>query len=273
MPELPEVQTVLEGLVRKVGTRKLIKIESYYPTTVICDPESSRKFIPGAISNAFRRGKYMIVMLDSGTTLIIHLRMTGKLVYDAKAIPPTKHERARIYLEDGAVIHFIDPRTFGKIIICNLDNFTDYLPELGLEPLNPEFTIKHLKEKLQRRTLPIKQALLDQKVIAGLGNIYVCEILFRAKLHPLQSVNSLSDKDYRNIIRYTRQVLSEAILKGGTSISDFRRIDDQTGEFQEFLRVYQKASCPQGHPLARVKIGGRGTFYCPQCQKMRSQDK
>ena len=267
MPELPEVQTVLDGFVRQLGTRKIKKVESYYPGTVIIDPLLPEKISFGAISNAFRRGKYMIVILESGTTLIIHLRMTGKLVYSAKAIAVDKHERARIFLEDGAVVHFIDPRTFGKIIICDIVSFTDYLPELGFEPFSPDFNTKNLKQTLMRRTLPIKQALLDQKVIAGLGNIYVCEILYRAKIHPLRSVNTLSDAEYKRIITHTRQVLAEAILKGGTSISDFRRIDDKTGEFQNFLRVYQKCQCPKGHYVERIVIGGRGTFFCPLCQK------
>lgn len=266
MPELPEVQTVLDGFVRQVGTRKIKNIESYYPGTVIIDPLLPKKIDFGGIHNAFRRGKYIIVILESGTTLIIHLRMTGKLVYSPQVIPVDKHERARILLEDGAVLHFIDPRTFGKITICDIVDFTNYLPELGFEPLSPEFTAKNLKQTLANRKLPIKQALLDQKVIAGLGNIYVCEILYRAKIHPLRGVNTLTDAEYKKIITHTRQVLSEAILKGGTSISDFRRIDDKTGEFQKFLRVYQKCQCPKGHAVERIVIGGRGTFFCPRCQ-------
>ncbi|MEN6445500.1 MAG: zinc finger domain-containing protein, partial [Candidatus Cloacimonas sp.] len=161
-------------------------------------------------------------------------------------------------------------RTFGKIIICRQCNIDRYLPTLGLEPFSDDFTTQNLKEKMQGKKAPIKTVLLDQSIIAGLGNIYVCEILYRARINPLLPAGKLKQKDIVEIIQQTKQVLSEAILQGGTSISDYRKIDDKTGSFQNFLRVYKKKCCPLSHAIKRIKQSGRSTYYCPICQKNKS---
>ena len=267
MPELPEVQTVLDGFVSTLKHRKISNVECYYPGTVIHSQMWQEAAFPASLGNAFRVGKYMIIKLDNGYCIIIHLRMTGKLVYAEHPKDPHRHERARICLEDGTAFHFIDPRTFGKIVLCSVTELPEYLPKLGLEPFSKDFTARRLSALLQRRGIPIKNALLDQSVIAGLGNIYVCELLFRARIHPHKPANTLSSQELTRIVRHTRELLSEAIVKGGTSISDFRRIDDKTGEFQNFLRVYQKSECPLGHSIKRIKTGGRSTYFCPVCQK------
>lgn len=207
-------------------------------------------------------------MLERDNALIIHLRMTGKLIYDNFCGEPLKYERARIILENNEVLHFIDIRTFGKIVICSQKNIEHCLPPLGLEPLSDDFTAKALKEKMHGKKTPVKIALMDlQKIIAGLGNIYVCEILYRAGINPEKPANKITRKNIVEIIQQTKEVLTEAIDKGGTSISDYRRIDDKPGSFQNFLQVYQKQFCPLGHKVLRLKQGGRSTFYCPICQK------
>lgn len=296
MPELPEVQTVLSGLEKALQGISLTSLECFYPGTVITDPSLDFDPFPARPLAFVRRGKYMLLHLDSQASLIIHLRMTGKLVLDqveaagrscilqlakrpedastlgkaefahASAIP-LKHERARINLEMGQLLHFIDIRTFGKIILCKTDNVSHYLPELGLEPLSKEFGLKSLDDKLKPKKAPIKTALLDQRVVAGLGNIYVCELLYRAEINPLTPANELKQAQLKRIAAETVAVLSEAIALGGTSISDFRRIDDKTGEFQNYLKVYQKTLCPKGHEVMRIVQAGRSTFYCPVCQK------
>jgi len=267
MPELPEVQTVLNGFTTRTGQRKIIAITGFYPGTLITSSGWKDSALPAAIARSERRGKYMLIHLESGYCLIIHLRMTGKLVYAEQTTEELKHERARIILEDGAIFHFIDPRTFGKIVRCAAGELPNYLPQLGLEPFDQSLTPEHLAPLLARRKMPIKNVLLDQKVIAGLGNIYVCEVLYRAGIDPERPASEISIPELAKIIHHTREVLAEAIAKGGTSISDFRRIDDKTGEFQEFLRVYQQKQCPCGHEVQREKSAGRSTYFCPVCQK------
>jgi formamidopyrimidine-DNA glycosylase len=142
-----------------------------------------------------------------------------------------------------------------------------YLPPLGPEPLDRSFTYHCLQKAFKKKSAPVKNVLLDQSVVAGLGNIYVCEILYRAKINPETSVNTLKDPQLKQIVKHTKEVLTEAIAQNGTSVSDFRQVDDKTGQFQNFLQVYQKDSCPQGHEIKRIKQAGRSTFYCPVCQK------
>ncbi|GAB1467863.1 bifunctional DNA-formamidopyrimidine glycosylase/DNA-(apurinic or apyrimidinic site) lyase [Candidatus Cloacimonadota bacterium] len=267
MPELPEVQTVLNGFVSAIEAKDIVSLECYYPGTVRTDPSVEDNVFPAKLLNAVRRGKYMIINLSNEHSLIIHLRMTGKLVFSSLADEPLLHERARFTLGNGEVVHFIDPRTFGKIILCPTDNLHHYMPLLGMEPLDSGFTPAALSAALKGKKAPIKTALLDQRIIAGLGNIYVCEILYRAGILPSVPAGKVNAKDIAKIVHETIIVLSEAIQMGGTSISDFRRIDDKSGEFQHFLRVYQKANCPKGHKIERVAMAGRGTFFCPICQK------
>ena len=345
MPELPEVQTVLSGLEKALQGKTILSLECFYQGTVITDPSLDFDPFPARPVSFIRRGKYMLIHLDSGTSLIIHLRMTGKLVIDspnsgrelpqptsflrkqephqplgdsclrrnegnntpAEGLPTEglpnsdlaeaaklpdiaksrsldkqkdcqsalvstdsvslKHERARFILNQGCLLHFIDIRTFGKIVLCRTENVPNYLPELGLEPLSKDFTPKILGEKLKGKKAPVKTTLLDQGIVTGLGNIYVCELLFRAGISPLLPANELKPKQIKQIVSETVEVLREAIAMGGTSISDFRRIDDKTGEFQNFLQVYQKQQCPKGHEVKRIVQAGRATFYCPVCQK------
>lgn len=267
VPELPEVQTVLEGLVSVLHDRGILGLESYYPGTLIRDPQLLEDPFPARMLTALRRGKYMILKLEHDASLIIHLRMTGKLVYEPDAQDIHKHERARILLEGGDAIRFIDPRTFGKITLLKSENLSSFLPKLGPEPLSDDFSPSYLYTNIHHRQAPIKNLLLNQALIAGLGNIYVCELLFRSGIKPDAAGSRISRKQCASIVKHTRDVLNEALAVGGTSISDYRRIDDKTGEFQNFLQVYQKALCPLGHELANIRLAGRSSFYCPICQK------
>ncbi|HNX36841.1 MAG TPA: bifunctional DNA-formamidopyrimidine glycosylase/DNA-(apurinic or apyrimidinic site) lyase [Candidatus Cloacimonadota bacterium] len=267
MPELPEVQTVLDGFAKVVEGHTITALECYYPGTVIMDENVTGDVFPARVIHNRRRGKYMILSLDSGYEMIVHLRMTGKLVYDPEPEEPGKHERARLLLDDRSVVHFIDIRTFGKITLALPEDLQSYLPELGPEPLERDFSAEYLERALKNKAQPVKTALLDQRIVAGLGNIYVCEILYRCKIDPSKPAGKLGGKALKSIVRNTREVLGEALSANGTSISDFRSIDDKTGGFQEFLRVYQKSNCPLGHSIANVKLGGRSSFYCPVCQK------
>lgn len=267
MPELPEVQTVLDGVAKVLKGARINGLECFYPGTVIYDPEAQQPVFPATLTGHERRGKYMILRLSGGNSLIIHLRMTGKLVSQANGADTQTHERACILLSGQAKLSFIDIRTFGKIIVCRSKNIAKFMPELGIEPLSAEFTPSLLRGLLKGRKAPIKNALLDQSLIAGLGNIYACEILYRARVRPDAPSGSLSLAKLTRIVAQTKEVLTAAIANNGTSISDYRRVDDKTGQFQNFLQVYQKTTCPRGHAVQKIRQGGRGTFYCPVCQK------
>ncbi len=267
MPELPEVQSIINDLEKVLKGKIMQSVDCYYPGTVIADEPLKANPFPARVWDIKRRGKYIIITLEKDNALIIHLRMTGKLIYDNFCREPLKYERARIILEEGKVLHFMDIRTFGKIVICEQKNIHNYLPPLGLEPFSDNFTANALKEKLKGKKAPVKIVLMDQRIIAGLGNIYVCEILYRAGINPTKPAHKIKQKKIVEIIQRTREVLTEAINKGGTSISDYRRIDDKPGSFQNFLQVYKKQLCPLGHNILRLKQGGRSTFYCPICQK------
>lgn len=267
MPELPEVQTVLDGVVKELRGRQIHDIQCFLPGTVIRDPEIVQEPFPAKLTGHERRGKYMILHLERGNSLIIHLRMTGKLVSDAAMQSQSKHERACILLSGGRKMHFVDIRTFGKIILCRTSNIPRFMAPLGLEPLSDEFNAEYLKEFLAGRKTPIKSLLMDQSKVAGLGNIYACEILYRSRIHPETPANKLSLPRLKKMVVQTKQVLKEAISKNGTSISDFRRVDEKTGEFQNFLQVYQQEKCPRGHDVKKIRQSGRGTYFCPICQK------
>ena len=267
MPELPEVQTVLDGVTGVLEGKILSGLECYYPGTVIIDPLLDHDPFPARLAKAERRGKYMILHLDSSACIIIHLRMTGKLVYEPQPDEPHKHERARILLTSDDALRFIDIRTFGKITLLDSCNLAKYLPALGPEPLSKDYNPAYLKQAFKNRKAPVKNLLLDQRLVAGLGNIYVCELLFRSGIRPDRPGSSISAKELREIVKHTKEVLLEALAVGGTSISDYRQIDDKTGEFQHFLKVYQKRECPLGHALENLKLAGRSSFFCPECQK------
>ncbi len=267
MPELPEVETVLNGVAKELKGKEIRGLDCFYPGTVVRDPELPDQIFPAKFLTHRRRGKYMILELEGGISVIVHLRMTGKLVTDRAMTGESAHERACFLLSGREKLHFIDIRTFGKIVLCRTENLGKFMPALGLEPLSEEFDGLYLREILRGRKTPIKNALLDQKLIAGLGNIYACEILYRAKIDPRAPSGQLTLPKLRKLAAETKSVLKEAISMNGTSISDFRRVDDKTGQFQNFLRVYQKNLCPKGHKIAKLKQGGRGTFYCHVCQK------
>jgi formamidopyrimidine-DNA glycosylase len=245
----------------------ICNLESLYKGTVIYDKDIIQPVFPNIVDEFERRGKYIILHLEGGNALIIHLRMTGKLIYTEEYQEEAKHVRALLSLAGCARVVFNDIRTFGKIIVTPENKIIDYLPKLGPEPLTREFTHHCIKDAFQKRKAPVKNVMLDQSVIAGLGNIYVCEILYRAGIAPETPADQINVAQLKSIVKHTKEVLTAAIENNGTSVSDFRQIDDKTGEFQKFLKVYQKTTCPLGHPIKRIKQAGRSTFYCPVCQK------
>ncbi len=276
MPELPEVQTVVDGLISLVIKKEIINLEEYRVGTIqnFIEPKVSSEKINetelrfGLILKVERRGKYILIYTSNDLLLVIHLRMTGKLIYEStNQIKLGKHVRASINFKDNSRLIFDDVRTFGKIQIFHKNSKIPSLVKLGQEPLSEKFNVQYLTKLLNGKSAPIKNVLLDQGVVAGIGNIYVAEILYRAKVLPQKSANQLEEREIHEIVKHTKQVLKEALLHNGTTISDYRNIDDKTGDFQNFLRVYGKKICPNGHIVERMKQAGRTTFYCAICQK------
>lgn len=263
MPELPEVQTIINGLNQKVLGKEIQEIVELRPRTVEWQfPVSSL----GKINSVSRRGKYIIIQTSSKYKLVIHLRMTGKLIFEKDLNKTSNHTRAEIIFKNKTKLIFDDVRTFGKIQIINSNEKIKALQKLGVEPLSDDFNTEYLKNELKNRKAPIKNVLLDQEVIAGLGNIYVAEILFRAKVHPAIPANKIKTTDLKRIVSETKSVLQEAIKHNGTTISDYRSVEDKTGEFQNFLRVYGKETCECGAMIQKIKQAGRSTYFCMECQ-------
>ncbi len=217
-----------------------------------------------------RRGKFLIVRLDSGRALLVHLRMTGTLLHDPV---DATHVRALVALDDGTTLAYRDVRRFGTWLLLEPGELEPYLAtRLGEEPLVAAFTAKGLGERLQGRRAPLKAALLDQRTLAGLGNIYVDEALWYARLHPVREAGSLDAGELRRLHRGIRKALELGLARQGSTLSDYRLPDGSSGSMQKEFRVYGRGGEPCdrcGTPIAKLaRVGGRGTWFCPRCQTL-----
>jgi len=263
MPELPEVQTIVNGLEFYIIKKQIDQIDEYREGTIVTHCHSKEY---GEVRKIERQGKYIIIKTLEAFKIIIHLGMTGKLIYAPCVEGMSDHCRAEIVFTDGSRIFFDDVRTFGKIHIFKIDDKFTAFEKMGVEPLSDCLNPSYLSEKLKNRKAPIKNLLMNQHVIAGLGNIYAMEILHRCRIDPRKISRALTKKQIVEIVKQTKIVLKQAIENNGTSVSDYRRVEDKKGEFQNFLRVYQKKHCNCGTAIKRIKMAGRSTYYCPLCQ-------
>jgi formamidopyrimidine-DNA glycosylase len=276
MPELPEVETVRRSLDGRIKGSRIsgVRVGAFEGVLNGDDPITFATRLRGrTIVGTNRRGKYIILDLDDGTCVIIHLRMTGNLVLALRSDPPLRFEHLAIELDDGAELRFSDQRKFGRVIHLLGDSGSLLDAKVGPEPLESVFTAENLTKGLARRTAPIKSALLNQKLVAGIGNIYADEALFRARIHPLRPANTLSTAEVRALHRAIRQVLREGIENRGTSISHFRDGNGDEGANQTNLQVYGRGRagfpCLRcGQPLTFLVISGRSSHFCPRCQTM-----
>ena len=269
MPELPEVETVKNSLKNYVLNRKILKVDVLYKG--IINYPSVKEFIEKitnqTILDVKRRGKYLVFVLED-YNLISHLKMEGKyFIKDKYEI--TKHDHVIFTLDNNKYLIYNDTRKFGKMYLINkeYDNNSP-LNILGLEPWDKELTISYLKDKLNRN-IAIKRLLLDQTIIVGIGNIYADEILFLSKINPLRKGYTLTNLELENIIKYTKEVLERAISQGGTTIRTYSSVNGIHGLFQQELLVHGKTSnCPNcQEQILKIRVGGRGTYYCNNCQK------
>ena len=271
MPELPEVETLRSQLAPVIEGRVLERFE-------VLDPRWCWPLDPGALADAVtgrrivelgRRGKYLMLELDGDVWLLMHLRMTGTILYDPPADEP--YTRVAFSLDDGHELRFCDPRRFGTgELILGRDARDAFLSErLGIEPLDGELTGERLRALSRGRRAPIKAFLLDQRMIAGVGNIYANEALFRARVHPLRPAGSLTRAQYEALATAVVGALRAGLAAGGASIDDFRHADGLLGSFQEefFVHGREGEPCEEcGRPIRKIVVGGRGTYVCPRCQ-------
>lgn len=272
MPELPEVQTIVNELKALLLGRKISACHILRDSIIQGDKKQFRKLVENkSITKIDRQGKYIIFTLSSDLWIIGHLRMTGKFVVQPLASEQKRHDRVVFDLDNHQKLIFSDVRCFGTLEVINDPEKHRGLSHLGLDPWSKNLTGSTLKKRLDRRLIPIKTALLDQKIIAGLGNIYASEILFDAGINPMIPANALSGKKLTTLIQSMRKILSLALKYNGTSISDYRRVDEKQGLFQKFLKVYGKGDqkCKTcASTIEKIIQNQRSTFLCPTCQKI-----
>jgi formamidopyrimidine-DNA glycosylase len=274
MPELPEVETVRRTLKNVIIGKKIKQINVFYDKMLLNETrESFKAKLQGkTILNISRYAKYLIFEFED-VSLVSHLRMEGKYFISLSSIPYQKHEHIIFEFEDGWSLRYHDTRKFGTMEIVSMGSEfkAKGLDTIGLEPFETEFTLTYLKDKTHRSTRSIKSALLDQKIVAGLGNIYVDEILFLSKIYPGKKCLELTDNEFLLIVENSTIVLDKAIKLGGTTIRSYTSSLGVTGRFQNDLCVHTL----DGEPckvcntlIEKTKVGGRGTYYCPKCQRM-----
>ena len=274
MPELPEVETVRRRLEPVLVGRRFDRVQIDDPRlTRPEDPTEVAVELTGErVAAVERRGKYLVVRFESGRVLLIHLRMTGNLLYAPNgASAEVLHRRAIVELDDGSDVVYRDVRRFGTWLLVEPDELDPYLgSRLGGEPLGRTFTTKSLAARLANRKAPIKAALLDQRTLAGLGNIYVDEALWRARIHPMRPARELDGAEVRALREGIKRALDAGIARQGATLRDYRQPDGSRGSMQNEFKVYGRTDEPCdrcGTPIEKTRVGGRGTWYCPTCQR------
>ncbi|MBV9606429.1 MAG: bifunctional DNA-formamidopyrimidine glycosylase/DNA-(apurinic or apyrimidinic site) lyase [Solirubrobacterales bacterium] len=277
MPELPEVETIRRQLAPHLTGRTITRAQLLDPRWTRPDPPAAvAAELGGAVVERLERaGKYLVWALSGERYLLMHLRMTGTLLFDPPA--PPLHTRVLLDLDDGHRLIYVDPRRFGTgHLLHGADARDEYLnARIGTEPFTPEFTPELLRGLGRGRAAPVKAFILDQRRVAGVGNIYADEALFRAGIHPLRPAGRLSGADWARLRDGIEEALSAGIQAKGASIDDFRHIDGARGSFQDLFLVHRRAGrpCPRcGTGIRKIVVGGRGTYVCERCQpKPRSR--
>jgi len=283
MPELPEVETVRRGLApvmegAVIARARINRPDLRWPFP----PEMAARLTGARVLALRRRSKYLLADLSSGETLLVHLGMSGRMLVSGDPLgrfvhdhpAPERHDHVILDMESGARITFNDPRRFGAMDLVQTDDAAAHvlLARLGPEPLGNGFHEAHLAAALAGRRSPVKSALLDQRIVAGLGNIYVCEALYRARISPRRLADNLGPRRTARLVPAIRDVLRDAIEAGGSSLRDYRQADGELGYFQHAFDVYGREGAPCRTPgcgarIARIVQSARSSFYCPRCQR------
>ena len=276
MPELPEVETVVRGL-RAAGLEgaRIRDVQVHWHRSIAGEaPDSFARALRGCVIRRLtRRAKYIVVELDNHRHILIHLRMTGQFRLEPKAAQPDAHDRLVLILADGRQVHFHDTRKFGRFRL--VDNPQQHLATLGPEPLADDFTPAVLRRQLAGKGRMIKPLLLDQTCVAGIGNIYADETLWRARIHPARRADTLTPSEIQRLHATIRTVLAKAVATGGTTLgngaTNFYSVAGRPGRNADALQVFRRTGdpCPRcGHTIVRLVIGQRGTHICPRCQRV-----
>ena len=275
MPELPEVETYVREIAPLLRGRQVVAARVRWARTIAApDPTSFAEMIIGQRFATFnRRGKFMLLGLESGDTLIVHLRMTGHLFVQENGVEPDKHTHVLLDLDDGRCLHYQDSRKFGRIWLVSNPEWV--LAKLGPEPLGEAFSVQDFAAKLAGREASIKSLLLDQRIVAGVGNIYADESLFAARLYPARAGGNLTLPEIERLRDSIQTVLQKAIQRNGSSlghssVQNYVRPNGEPGGFQDEHRVYQRAgqACSDcGQMIERIVLGQRSTHFCAVCQK------
>ncbi len=273
MPELPEVEVIRRGLAPRLVGRRFLDIRAgdkpLRQQTPL--PQLQAQLLGKRLTALKRKGKYLLFVLDDGATLLIHLGMSGRLLLGPhpglEALP---HVHLRFSFENGPELLFQDARRFGQVLVFPPGAAIPPLQQVGREPFSRAVTPAWLAEQARGRLRSLKSFLLDGRILAGLGNIYACEVMFAARLHPQTPVGRLAPADWQRVLKQTRRILRSAIRQGGTTVNDYLNSQGETGMFQWHLMVYGREGEPCrvcGIPIRRLRQAGRSTFFCPACQR------
>jgi formamidopyrimidine-DNA glycosylase len=277
MPELPEVETIIRELKKSPIVRdKIVNIKVRWPKTIKTHSvdDFKNELIGNRIIELSRRAKYLVFKISSGKTLILHLRMTGKLILHKKGKTIGTHDHVIFYFKNGYQLHYNDTRKFGRFYLT--DRPQEILGKLGPEPLNAGFKLKNFRKALGKRTGQIKPLLLNQQFIAGLGNIYADEALWEAGIHPEQNADLISSAKQKKLYKAIRKVLKAGIKNKGTTLGpgpgNFARMNRERGNHRKLLKVYKKEgeACPRcGRRIKKIKVAQRSSHFCSNCQRQR----
>jgi len=289
MPELPEVETVKRGLEPVLKGRRITRVETRRDGLRFPFPKGfARQLKDASFVQLTRRAKYIVAELDNGLSLLVHLGMTGRFTvlspkgasnlgefyFETAATKDADgpHDHVVFHFEEGLRVVYSDPRRFGMMDLVKTDQRHQHklLKGIGVEPLGNELSGTYLAAKFKNKAAPLKAALLDQRIIAGLGNIYVCEAMYRARLSPKRKAGSVKLEKLEEMVRHIRDILNEAILAGGSTLQDFQGTNGARGEYQQRFQVYDREGepCPScARPIKRIVQSGRSSFYCSHCQK------
>lgn len=267
MPELPEVETTVRGLERVLNGRRITRVEARRPDLRHAFPEDlGQRLIGATVTGLGRRAKYGLIHTDRGDTMVFHLGMSGSWRIDHPVLE--KHDHLLLETDEGKRLALYDPRRFGSVDLVTTAEIEDWPAFAALGPEPFQLDPSDLQQRLRGRSAAIKLMIGDQRIIAGLGNIYVCEALHRAGIHPKRAAGSVSLDRLKRLVPAIGQVLTEAIKAGGSTLKDFVSPEGELGYFSKSFAVYDREGqpCPCGGAVKRIVQGGRSTFYCPKCQ-------
>lgn len=272
MPEMPEVEAVRATLSPLMKGKTIKDVTVWYPKIIMGDSEAVRKKLIGKkILGVDRYGKYLLIRLSDDLTLVSHLRMEGKYRITTPDVPKKKHEHVQFIFTDGSAIRYDDVRKFGRmhLVETGTERQTTGIRNLGPEPNTPEFSVEYFASELAKKKKNIKNTLLDQKIVCGLGNIYVDEVLWQSKIHPLSSAQKIPYQLVNQLHDNINKTITEATKEKGTTVHSFLDASGETGDYQGKLKVYGHVGqeCSRcGTILEKIKVNGRGTTFCPHCQ-------